>query len=324
MGQRKYLDILQVYRGIAALVVVIHHTIPSILFFNGLDNDILLQVSSYGKLGVDFFFVLSGFIIAYTNLGRGGGVKDYFLRRTTRIYIPYLPIGIAMMILYWIMPNMSASDRDFSLINSLTLFPIGNPALSVAWSLSYEMFFYLLFLICIWNRRYFHVLVFFWSLLIFISLAGDIKFNSFLFNFYILEFFIGYILAYGMVRNKWKLYAGIMVLILGINYLVLPDPLSNLTIAVGFSALIFVSIAFYDFRLSSNHLLMLIGTSSYSIYLIHNPLQSLLVRRLTFIPDEHVIWIVLFIVLIASVIIGYIYYFVFEKKLTKLIYNKLR
>src|SRR5690606_31262932 len=323
MKQRKYLDVLQVYRGIAALVVVVHHTIPSILYFNKIENPILSEMSSFGKLGVDFFFVLSGFIIAYTNLDKPIQVSSYLLRRLTRIYIPYLPIGVFIMVLYWLMPGMSASDRSFNVFNSLTLFPIGNPALSVAWSLSYELFFYLLFVVCIWRRKYYHILIFLWCIIFFLSETSQIKVSSFLFNFYVLEFFIGYVLAYSLVLNQRNIYFSSVVCILIINYILLPLPISNITISIGFSFLIFLSISIRNFRLPDTNLFMIIGGSSYSIYLIHNPLQSFLVRKFTFLPSDYVVPVVLGIVIVLSVLLGYLYYFVFEKKLTILIYDKL-
>ncbi|WP_140937936.1 acyltransferase family protein [Sphingobacterium lumbrici] len=323
MEQRKYLDILQVYRGIAALVVVIHHTIPSILFFNKIDCPSLLQISALGKLGVDFFFVLSGFIIAYTNLGKPVEVRDYLLKRTMRIYVPYLPIGIAILVLYLVLPQISASDREFNILNSLTLFPIGKPALSVAWSLSYEMFFYLIFIVCILSRKWFHILVFLWSALIFISLGMDIKLNSFLLSFYILEFFIGYALAYGIIFDKRYVYFVILTLTAIVNYFILPHPVFNITIALAFSLLIFVSINFRNFRLYNTNIFMLIGACSYSVYLLHNPLQAFLVRKLTFIPTEYVIIVVMLVVLACSLVAGYIYYRIFEKNLTKKVLEKL-
>lgn len=323
MEKSRYLDILQVYRGIAALVVVIHHSIPSILFFNKIDFPLLLNISAFGKLGVDFFFVLSGFIIAYTNLGRVIKIKDYLVKRIARIYVPYLPIGISIMILYLVLPQLSASDCELSILNSLTLFPLGNPALSVAWSLSYEIFFYLIFVICIFNRKWFHILI--WSILIFVSLGTDNEFNSFLFKFYILEFFIGYVLAYSIVFKKRYIYILMMVSVGLTNYFILPSPLFNISMALFFSFLIYASIDFYNLRLGKKNIFMIIGACSCSIYLVHNPIQSFLVRKLTFISNSNfLILLDLLIILTCSIIVGYIYYRIFEIRLTKKILDKLR
>lgn len=66
----KYLDSLQVYRGLAALFVVIHHNTASIRYYHDFDSSILNFIGQIGKYGVDFFFVLSGFIISYTSISK--------------------------------------------------------------------------------------------------------------------------------------------------------------------------------------------------------------------------------------------------------------
>lgn len=60
----KYLDSLHIYRGIAVLFVVIHHNAASIRYYHNFDSSILSFAGQIGKYGVDFFFVLSGFIIS--------------------------------------------------------------------------------------------------------------------------------------------------------------------------------------------------------------------------------------------------------------------
>ena len=57
--EKKYFDLLQVFRGIASLLVVIHHSYASFAHYHHLDNEILHFIAGVGKLGVDFFFVLS-------------------------------------------------------------------------------------------------------------------------------------------------------------------------------------------------------------------------------------------------------------------------
>ena len=92
--EKKYFDLLQVFRGIASLLVVIHHTYASFAHYHHLDNKIWHFIAGVGKLGVDFFFVLSGFIIAYTTYqfrDQTSYLKKYAFNRVIRIYIPYWP-----------------------------------------------------------------------------------------------------------------------------------------------------------------------------------------------------------------------------------------
>ena len=99
MAADRKLEWLEAMRGLAALWVVLHHAGLSVDHFVGSTGS--QPWIDRGVLGVDFFFVLSGFIIAFASqrlAERGGGVKEYLTARLIRIYVPYLPIGIAMLL----------------------------------------------------------------------------------------------------------------------------------------------------------------------------------------------------------------------------------
>lgn len=124
------IDAIQAARGLAALAVVAVHA------------NLYLRVSpalDYGVYGVDFFFVLSGFIIFRCHADQFDAAK-YFRHRMTRVFVPYLPVGLAVALVY------AASGRDdWSWLASVTLAPAyDRPALSVAWTLQHEVAFYVL------------------------------------------------------------------------------------------------------------------------------------------------------------------------------------
>lgn len=134
-SKSQYLDVLQIFRGLAALMVVLHHSIGSLKYYHKIQYPFLDYIAYLGKFGVDFFFVLSGFIItysAYYKYNEPNAFGNYVKNRLIRIYVPYLPIGVFMLIVYTLLPGFSNSNRDISLLSSLTLIPHGNPALSVA------------------------------------------------------------------------------------------------------------------------------------------------------------------------------------------------
>ncbi len=164
-SNRAYFDGLQAYRGIAALLVVVHHTYGSFSHFLGLNVPALRSLAAIGKFGVDFFFVLSGFIIAYTTYQQRGKLhylKHYAMARALRVYTPYLPISVALLLLYHLLPGLSAAERDTSLITSLFLVPHGLPALSVAWTLVFEVLFYVAYSLNFIDRRLWLALVVLW------------------------------------------------------------------------------------------------------------------------------------------------------------------
>jgi peptidoglycan/LPS O-acetylase OafA/YrhL len=97
-----YFDQIQVLRGVAAIMVVFHHSIGSLKYYHQISNPFLDLIGFVGRFGVDFFFVLSGFIITISANGKYGtsnSLKNYIINRVIRIYIPYLPIGIVMFLL---------------------------------------------------------------------------------------------------------------------------------------------------------------------------------------------------------------------------------
>lgn len=105
----------------------------------------------YGNFGVELFFVLSGFLIYGTLVGKRPGFLGFMARRLRRIYPTFLVVftfALALTVLQRI-PGKIPQDPWAAagyLIANLALLPGLVPMgriVDVAWSLSYEMFFYL-------------------------------------------------------------------------------------------------------------------------------------------------------------------------------------
>ena len=81
-------EILDGLRGVAALIVVAFH------MFECYSPGPLEQIINHGYLSVDFFFALSGFVIAYAYDDRWNrmGLKDFFKRRIVRLH-PLVVLG---------------------------------------------------------------------------------------------------------------------------------------------------------------------------------------------------------------------------------------
>ncbi|MDP4187072.1 MAG: acyltransferase [Bacteroidota bacterium] len=89
---KKHYEILDGLRGVAAVMVVMFHLLET---FTGGSN--LKQIINHGYLAVDFFFVLSGFVIgyAYDNRWDKMTLKGFFKRRLIRLH----PMIIAGMVI---------------------------------------------------------------------------------------------------------------------------------------------------------------------------------------------------------------------------------
>ncbi|WP_269686374.1 acyltransferase family protein [Flavobacterium lacustre] len=342
-SKSNYLDILQIFRGLAAAMVVLHHSIGSLKYYHKIDYSTLNYVGSIGKYGVDFFFVLSGFIItysAYYKYNEPNSFSNYIKNRLIRIYVPYLPIGIFMLVIYTLLPSFSNGNRDISLLTSLTLIPQGNPALSVAWTLSFELCFYLLFSISFYSKKAWNWFVLVWFLAIIIFTHSSLfslpflenPYFRILFSPYNIEFILGFVLALSVIRKiRINIILLFLLLLLALisffyctfNNLKLFPFVVNLLFAIVAFLSIFMATSFGNFKINKTSVIMMVGNATYSIYLIHNPLQMILIRLYPKITSITSLMVALVLVLILSCVVGYAYYFIFEKKAMNSIKSKL-
>jgi exopolysaccharide production protein ExoZ len=148
-GQARKLLSIQCLRALAAIVVVIHHMR---VFEPKYDPGAVLapHVLEFGQAGVDLFFVISGFIMVTISVGRFGapGAASRFLwQRFLRVYPIYWVYCLAVLAVFLVHPGWVNSEHGPpDLLRSFLLLPQRNlPLLLVAWTLVYEMFFYVVF-----------------------------------------------------------------------------------------------------------------------------------------------------------------------------------
>ncbi len=94
---KPHYNLLDGLRGAAALMVVWYHVFEGFAFaegVNGVEGGGLIDVFNHGYLAVDFFFMLSGFVIsyAYDDRWRRMSMLDFFKRRLIRLH-PMLVMG---------------------------------------------------------------------------------------------------------------------------------------------------------------------------------------------------------------------------------------
>jgi exopolysaccharide production protein ExoZ len=139
-------------RGFAVFLVFLVHYATLVAPWLDRDSSIMVLVSALhtvGNAGVDLFFVLSGYLIYGTLISRQQQFLPFIRRRIKRIYPTFIAVFLAYLVLSFLFPAESKipSDAPVSyLIQNLLLLPgIFNiePMITVAWSLSYEMFYYL-------------------------------------------------------------------------------------------------------------------------------------------------------------------------------------
>lgn len=160
------LDSLQVFRGVAAMLVVLHHA--GTFAVGHLGGTFFGGALDWGAAGVDFFFVLSGFIIFFVHhrdLNQPARLRPFAVKRLVRIYPIYWVACAVVMPLYFLSPSSGpAYARDpRAIVTSLLLVPQDNyPVLGQAWTLTFEMLFYVLYALLIWRGRVFWPVVAAW------------------------------------------------------------------------------------------------------------------------------------------------------------------
>ena len=186
LESKKHYEILDGLRGVAALMVVCFHIFET--FANG---NRFNQIINHGYLAVDFFFLLSGFVVAYAYDDRWGKMTqwDFYKRRLIRLQ-PMLIMGtiIGALLFYF------QSSAAFGLIATtpvwkmllvmlvgFTLIPL-TPAMDIrgwhemhplngpAWSLFFEYIANILYALIV--RRFSKTL-----LAVFVALAAGLLIN---------------------------------------------------------------------------------------------------------------------------------------------------
>jgi exopolysaccharide production protein ExoZ len=278
---------LQVGRGLAALWVLLFHmdwilrSRSEDLFCGG--------CFSNGHLGVDFFFVLSGFIIThahYDDVGMPAQAKRYLVNRFIRIY-PLLFIANLVKLGYLALGGFTGGKADPLLVvrSFLMMTSIGNGLLDVSWTLTHEGLFYVVFLISIvlgWRVGLALGVVWTLAILVVATLVRQPlnAFDGVIFSPRNLQFIAG-CLACLIVRKRLLVNKGVVVflgsllmVVAGLNSAVLIDQVSTCWAKCYWGA----SFAFLLIGATTIERihgftpprgLLLLGDASFSIYLFH-------------------------------------------------------
>ncbi|MBB4009701.1 acyltransferase family protein [Allorhizobium taibaishanense] len=273
---------LQILRFIAAFSVVLYHAGSGLAVeYGGINNPFF-----FGTMGVDIFFILSGFIISYsTDASRGIG--HFLHRRFARVVPLYWLLTLAIILVALIKPNMLNSTvvTVETVVKSFLFIPFPKPngtlqpLLFLGWTLCYEIFFYCLYALCMLWRGKADIL----CPLILVALVTMHEIwphGSMLWHFYfnpvLIEFALGIALCQ-IYRRSAFFQAGsdaIAVLLVGaaclLYWLVSNLPVHQVVAPSIFSTLVVSGFLFWRSPKGAiASLLVMLGNASYSLYLIH-------------------------------------------------------
>lgn len=306
-----------------------------------------------GYLWVGFFFILSGFIISYSQGKKNE--KDtpshFLLKRFARIY----PVHLLMLIFFcfyfnntWIMDQQNSIFYNLLLVQSFI--PVAHTYWgynAVSWSISTEAFFYVSFLfLSLLKPKYLASL---FLVLIFMLLASHLyEFESrdvMVWSYYInpisraVDFIAGILLYHLYEYSKDKKIAAllrgttaevvsilIMVVFMAIAiktqftksfrydlYYIIPMSLIIFTFSVSEGAIS---------KLLSHRALIILGESSFCLYMIHQLFISIAITKITDSPQNASLTQFLILLpafLTMAIILSILIHVIYEKPVAKLI-----
>lgn len=337
------LEGVQILRGYAAMLVVVTH-----LWSEGVISSVF-RFSRIGGLGVDIFFIISGFIMCYSIRDRisPGDSVQFLKKRICRIYPIYLLVLIPFLIQY-LAQSSSANDLvdPMLIIGNLLLLPSffdgANYRMLVgpAWTLTYELFFYVLFagamvLSASKNRAIYVVMssiVVMVALVNFFGLKGArLQWSNFQYmvgDTLMLNFVIGSICYfiwkkyYRPIFSTWMAMAAVIALTmiaLLMGKFGFPRIVS-LGLPAGAIVLIFLFAEFEMKRLIKP--LLFIGSASYSIYLVHAVVAHW--KYLVIGRGAHENDLTGILLTITAVVLGCAFYVVVEKPISVIVHRRAK
>ncbi len=281
-AKKNILGSIETGRGIAAFLVVLYHA--SVHMDKETGERPFSSAFLFGHAGVDFFFVISGFIIFYVHrwhLGEPSRLPDYFMRRIARIY-PLFWVALVFSMLMLVLKGEALPSFDVLSLDAL-LVP-ADSLVGVSWTLRHEMLFYALFgvffIIGFANGAALCVI---WAVVMLYFLAiGAGKETPFVFASYNLQFIMGMMVAYLAHTFTFSRLYSFMMLGGGVVLFFAVGYLENTGIMDGYadparlyygipSAMIVLGCA----QLDRYHAVrpwragVFFGSLSYSIYLMH-------------------------------------------------------
>jgi peptidoglycan/LPS O-acetylase OafA/YrhL len=152
-SESTWLKPIEGMRGLAAFLVFFVHfdaLFGAYVLPGSTSSWISRFAGAFGNTGVDMFFVISGYLIYGIIIRRSPGYLDFMRRRIVRLY----PVFLFVFATYLMLSQLSPLDSKIPagvraaipyIVANLLMLPGMiriTPLITVAWSLSYELFFY--------------------------------------------------------------------------------------------------------------------------------------------------------------------------------------
>lgn len=329
------LNSIQTLRALAAWLVVFHHYMQVAHKFK-LTDPISVALFKYGAIGVDLFFVISGFVIYLSASGKNQSPKIFAMHRIARIAPAYWLFTLITAAVLIYAPGVMALTlyEPMFLIKSLLFIPAQNPSgigffpiITVGWTLNYEMAFYAIFFLSLYLPKNLRILTIAAGVLLLCTtlpkLGGDLVFFN---NKIVYEFLLGIFIAYayqkGLIQKIPTTIAALMTAV-AIWQIIRLGAVTHDPFESGLPcAAILIAAVSQERYFSRIGLMRRLGDWSYSTYLCHILVMCVMLKiQQTFNLDD---WTTLTLIVIAIGIISCASFTLIEKPLSSLARKKVK
>lgn len=342
-GVRPHYYELDLMRFVAAFIILLYHFTYSTFLVLGAPYFGIEKITRYGYLGVDIFFMISGYVVLMSSMHKSP--RDFLVSRISRLYPAYwLTVILSFIVVYFV----GAAGADTVkptiqlLVYNLTMLQnfFGKESINpVFWTLTFEISFYFLILIIAALRLWKNLLLIVAGWLLYSLIAGlhsaDTPFAYLLIPKYSCCFIAG--MLFYLIRinfaKPWKIYALLLAcFILNVrNDLLIRVEIGNLShnpSGIKGPVVLVAVAAFYLFfflsatgRLSrwNVKLFSQLGALTYPLYLLH-PAGCYVLFALAGKIDKYLL---LVIVTLFFLVVAYLTNRFIEKKSQKVLKIKL-
>ncbi|ATC93414.1 acyltransferase family protein [Pseudoalteromonas tunicata] len=329
--QRTRLIFLDLFRFVAALAVVLYH-LTYFLPSKPTTFEFFSPFTQYGYLGVNFFFMISGFVI-YLSIEKKDW-REFIASRVGRLFPAYWFAVLFTATLFFSFPGhlelpLSVNDVLINLTMLQDFLDVTHVD-GVYWTLTVELVFYFWMFIFIFFKRLNAIPYFFLVLLCLALLSCFVELPKLLKSILLLDwvsYFLSGIIFYLFYKgNRAPIWFCALIVSLGVSMLKAADYLLyfdvvqraefsllviNSVIVVMYLLFIFlIKYSSYFVKYLNVKLVVFLGGLTYPLYLVHQNASYILFSY--FSGDNE--FLLLFFLLIASFILSTFIYLIIEKK----------
>ncbi len=322
------LDLLDYARGFAISAVILFH-----YFFNGINNGKIssigyipemVSIAKYGYLGVELFFMISGYVIFISALKKTS--SEFFISRFIRLYPLYF-LGVLFTSFFACCLNWGNTKINvdfFQMISNLTLSAkiFGYEMVDgVYWTLIYELKFYFLvyFILLFGYRKNIYTIFKIWAILIFVFSLLNLSYLPYMdgnFSFFV----AGSMFAIVKIdKSKLNYFLLFLLFLSSVSFSITQSNYNELHKLIFYDEFIILAIVtmFFLFFIVLNiekikninlPFASFVGAMTYPLYLIHAYFGYMFISR--FGNDSNKFYIISFLIVIIILVSYLMHYFV--------------